>query len=149
VFSIKKAERHESRADGGNETKPDDGRPRLSIPVQEESRRAFLAMGDQATLQPPLPLQLFLPLQPISLVVQPPLPLQLLRPLQSCLSAAGATVETPESSFLQPVVAMVPASNPAMAAEMINVLAVLDIVFSFQFCRLIHPCTPPKRLAAR
>jgi hypothetical protein len=68
-------------------------------------------------------------------VLQPPLPLQLLRPLQSCLSTVGLVVETPDWSeeVLQPVLTKVPASNPAMAAEMTNVLAVLDIVFSFQF----------------
>jgi hypothetical protein len=85
-------------------------------------------------LQPPLPLQLFFPLQPISPVLQPPLPLQLFRPLQSCLSTVGLVTDAPESlEVLQPVVPKVPASKPAMAAVMTNVLAVLDIVFSFQF----------------
>jgi hypothetical protein len=97
----------------------------------------FLPVIGQATLQPPLPLQLFLPLQPISPVVQPPLPLQLFMPLQSCLSVAVLDEDTPDSSLeVQPVLTMVPASNPAMAAEMTNVLAVLDILFSFQFYRL-------------
>src|SRR5438309_9553254 len=41
---------------------------------------------DSLVLQPPLPLQLFLPLQPLSPVLQPPLPLQSFLPLQSCLS---------------------------------------------------------------
>ena len=36
-------------------------------------------------LQPPLPLQEFLPLQPLSPVLQPPTPLQSFLPLQSCL----------------------------------------------------------------
>jgi hypothetical protein len=36
--------------------------------------------------QPPLPLQEFLPLQPLSLVLQPPLPLQEFCPLQACFS---------------------------------------------------------------
>jgi len=94
----------------------------------------------QPTLQPPLPLQLFLPLQPMSPELQPPLPLQLFMPLQSCLSVALAEALAPESSeeLLQPVVAMVPAINPAMAAEMTIVLAVLDILYSFQLRRLIH-----------
>jgi hypothetical protein len=130
----------EKHADGSGGTKPDAGPAWLS---KRDSRRkpAALPFGDgQAALQPPLPLQLFLPLQPISPVVQPPLPLQLFMPLQSCFSTAPAEALAPELSveFLQPVEAMVPASNPAMAAEMTNVLAVLDIVFSFQFCRLIH-----------
>jgi hypothetical protein len=58
-------------------------------------------------------------------------------PLQSCLSVAVLDEDTPDSSLeVQPVLTMVPASNPAMAAEMTNVLAVLDILFSFQFYRL-------------
>src|ERR1700716_482886 len=36
--------------------------------------------------QPPLPLQEFLPLQPLSLDLQPPLPLQEFWPLQACFS---------------------------------------------------------------
>src|SRR5580698_10506708 len=99
---------------------------------------AGLPARDYATLQPPLPLQLFLPLQPISPVLQPPLPLQLLRPLQSCLSVLALAAAEPESLVLQPVLTMVPASNPAIAAEMTNVLAVLDIVCSFQFRRPVH-----------
>src|SRR5580698_5101176 len=101
---------------------------------------AGLPARDYATLQPPLPLQLFLPLQPMSPVLQPPLPLQLLRPLQSCLSTVGLLAVAPDWSLevLQPVPTMVPASNPAIAAEMTNVLAVLDIVFSFSFRRFIH-----------
>jgi hypothetical protein len=102
-------------------------------------------MQNQATLQPPLPLQLFFPLQPMSLVLQPPVPLQLLRPLQSCLSpAAGAEALAPASSLLQPVVAMVPASNPAMAAVMTNVLAVLDIVFPELFVSIDYFIHPPR-----
>jgi len=36
--------------------------------------------------QPPFPLQLFLPLQPLSLLLQPPCPLQSFLPLQECLA---------------------------------------------------------------
>src|ERR1700676_4741660 len=39
--------------------------------------------------QPPLPLQEFLPLQPLSDDLQPPLPLQEFWPLQACLSFAS------------------------------------------------------------
>ena len=46
--------------------------------------------GLQATLQPPLPLQLLWPLQPMSPVLQPPWPLQLFWPLQSCLADAAS-----------------------------------------------------------
>jgi hypothetical protein len=120
--------------------RPETGPPRAPKPVREESRRAFLPVRDQVTLQPPLPLQLFLPLQPMSPVLQPPWPLQLFMPLHSCLSVAVLEADVPAWSLevLQPVVPSVPASNPAMAAEMTIVLAVLDIVFSFHLCRLIH-----------
>jgi hypothetical protein len=40
--------------------------------------------------QPPLPLQEFLPLQPLSLDLQPPLPLHEFRPLQACFSVVSA-----------------------------------------------------------
>jgi hypothetical protein len=87
----------------------------------------------------------------MSPVLQPPVPLQLFKPLQSCLSVAVLEAAAPELSLEleQPVETMVPASSPAMAAEMTNVLAVLDIAFSFQFCRLIHESSPPKRNKAR
>jgi hypothetical protein len=87
-------------------------------------------------LQPPLPLQEFLPLQPMSPVWQPPWPLQLFRPLQSCLAEAVSEALDP-AELLQPVmVVIVPATNPAIAAEMINVRAVRVIstnVFAVQF----------------
>src|SRR5450755_4125513 len=41
-------------------------------------------------LQPPLPLQSFLPLQEFASVLQPPLPLQSFLPLQSCLAPAAS-----------------------------------------------------------
>ena len=41
---------------------------------------------EPSVAQPPLPLQLFLPLQPLSLLLQPPLPLQEFWPLQACFS---------------------------------------------------------------
>jgi hypothetical protein len=41
---------------------------------------------EPSVAQPPLPLQEFLPLQPLSLVLQPPLPLQEFCPLQACFS---------------------------------------------------------------
>ena len=68
----------------------------------------------------------------MSPVLQPPWPLQLLRPLQPCLAAEASedAAALPELSLevLQPDMAIVPATNPAMAAEMINVLAVRVIV---------------------
>src|SRR2546421_12922050 len=41
---------------------------------------------EPSVAQPPLPLQEFLPLQPLSPVLQPPLPLQEFSPLQACFS---------------------------------------------------------------
>src|SRR6185436_19686643 len=48
---------------------------------------SFLASAI-AVLQPPLPLQEFLPLQPLSLEPQPPWPLHAFLPLQSCLAVS-------------------------------------------------------------
>jgi hypothetical protein len=76
-------------------------------------------------LQPPLPLQEFLPLQPMSPVWQPPWLLQLFRPLQSCLAevlSEALAFDPPELE--QPVMVMVPATHPAIAAEITNVRAV-------------------------
>jgi hypothetical protein len=93
-----------------------------------EGRKRLLPR-DQADLQPPLPLQLFFPLQPMSPVWQPPCPLQLFSPLQSCLLEAESDALDTAPELEQPVtVIMVPATNPAIAAETINVLAVLVIV---------------------
>ena len=41
---------------------------------------------EPSVAQPPLPLQEFLPLQPLSLDLHPPLPLQEFWPLQACFS---------------------------------------------------------------
>src|ERR1700677_1814173 len=43
-------------------------------------------------LQPPLPLQEFWPLQPLSPALQPPVPLQEFWPLQSCFPASVGAV---------------------------------------------------------
>ena len=51
---------------------------------------------DQAAdLQPPLPLQVFLPLQPLSPVLQPPWPLQEFLPEQSCLLESESAANWP------------------------------------------------------
>jgi hypothetical protein len=80
-------------------------------------------------LQPPLPLQLFLPLQPMSPELHPPCPLQLFMPLQSCLLTAVVEALEPALELdLQLVVVSVPATNPDMAAEMSNALVVRVII---------------------
>ena len=68
--------------------------------------------------QPPLPLQLFLPLQPWSPVEQPPVPLQLFLPLQECL--AGGVLSWPAKS--------IPAVKPVTFAEpLVAALAATDV----------------------
>lgn len=91
-------------------------------------------------MQPPLPLQEFLPEQPLSPAWQPPLPLQLFWPLQSCLpvSPLGALVPG-ELVLVSCALATTPDSNPVMAAAMRSVRCVLFIIFVlwFQFSRQI------------
>ena len=94
-------------------------------------------------MQPPLPLQLFLPLQPLSPVLQPPWPLQAFMPLQSCLAVdeSEALVPALPLSELQPVViAIVPVINPAMAAERMSALVVFVIVSVLVVC-LVKKCS--------
>src|SRR3954470_25060875 len=85
----------------------------------------FLPCFEPSVAQPPLPLQVFLPLQPPSPVLQPPLPLQSFWPLQECLSpAAFSSASTPAllAEVLPEVVVVVvaaarePVSRPARAA---------------------------------
>jgi hypothetical protein len=66
----------------------------------------------------------------MSPVLQPPWPLQLFNPLQSCLDAEASdeAAALPELSLLQPVRDIVPATNPVMAAEIINAFAVRVIL---------------------
>jgi hypothetical protein len=89
------------------------------------------AFFDPSVEQPPLPLQEFLALQPLSPVLQPPLPLQEFWPLQACLSVCGslkldederpsarAMLVVPELLFVvvaEPT-AVAPVSRPDMAA---------------------------------
>src|SRR5579875_1506643 len=67
-------------------------------------------------LQPPLPLQLFLPLQPLSLLLQPPWPLQSFLPLQECLAclAWGAVVNDALPAFRMGVTPVVPVVDACM-----------------------------------
>src|ERR1700722_5586505 len=77
---------------------------------------------EPSVAQPPLPLQEFLPLHPLSLELQPPLPLQEFRPLQACFStlsaagwpAMGLMAELAE--FKVAARATVPPSRPVKAA---------------------------------
>src|SRR5579862_470036 len=61
------------------------------------------------TAQPPLPLQLFFPPQPLSPLLQPPCPLQAFMPLQACFSAADSEPAQPDRTTAPP-------ARPAAAA---------------------------------
>ncbi len=70
-------------------------------------------------LQPPLPLQEFLPLQPLSPDLQPPWPLHALCPLQVCWPLSAIfSMETPGAAFVLVLEAAraLPARIPEMAA---------------------------------
>jgi hypothetical protein len=96
---------------------PGSGTPALEIPPY---------FGDGAGLlpsvaQPPLPLQEFFPLQPLSPVLQPPLPLQEFWPWQECLSAfafpnCSETPGFPVETAAWVVAANEPLISPAIAA---------------------------------
>src|ERR1700688_274581 len=94
---------------------------------------------EPSVAQPPLPLQEFLPLQPLSLDLQPPLPLQEFWPLQACFSftflsdflsalSSWAVIAdlTPGNRLDALMLALVPASKPATAAPVMRNL--LDLV---------------------
>src|SRR2546423_971812 len=112
----------------------------VTLSLMPRVRRGYNFLSSPLVLQPPLPLQLFLPLQPLSPVLQPPWPLQSFLPLQSCLpfSASAAGFSSPALStvtFLLVLVAgtadtaaselaAVPARRPLMAAA-----AIISFVF--------------------
>jgi hypothetical protein len=89
---------------------------------------------NQTPLQPPLPLQLFCPLQLLLSLppLQPPWPLQLFLPLQSCLPVSLLGAFVPAGAFVlscAKVFTAKPVINPVTAAATSNVLCVLLIVF--------------------
>src|ERR1035438_8854001 len=69
-------------------TRPAFGRPRRSKETGQANITLLGWSSGLLVLQPPLPLQEFWPLQPLSPALQPPVPLQLFWPLQSCLPAS-------------------------------------------------------------
>ena len=82
--------------------------------------------------QPPLPLQEFLALQPLSLDLQPPLPLQEFWPLQACFSfhlfvRLGVVLSRGVREFEAEIVAAVPERRPAIAAPVVET----DLTLSF------------------
>ena len=91
------------------------------------SLRCYSGILLPSVAQPPLPLQEFLPLQPLSLDLHPPLPLQEFWPLQACFSffdfvvlfeasSCAALAEALPARFDALTVAAEPASKPAIAA---------------------------------
>ena len=110
---------------------------------------------DLLVAQPPFPLQLFLPLQPLSLLLQPPWPLQSFLPLQECLAVPVfwpcASTSTPaleetlalEEPSLCAVCAWsrtdVPPSKPATAAARARLCTVFFFMKStfLRFCRTL------------
>src|SRR4029077_19326904 len=101
---------------------------------------------EPSVAQPPLPLQEFSPLQPLSPALQPPLPLQEFWPLQACFSltflslflswpwswlCSWALKEVfSEGSRVEALTAApVPANNPANAAPASNAFVVFVIFF--------------------
>src|SRR5216683_6461499 len=65
-----------------------------SSPFRARPESSCYCFLEPSVAQPPFPLQEFLPLQPLSLVLQPPLPLQEFLPSQACFSFLSAAVET-------------------------------------------------------
>src|ERR1700735_2094320 len=100
---------------------------------------------EPSVAQPPLPLQEFLPLQPLSLELQPPLPLQEFRPLQACFSTLSSAAWPAMELMLEPAIeepvweavaarATVPPSKPVNAA--VSTRELLEIFMTiFSFCK--------------
>jgi len=68
-------------------------RPKSSLAAPNRASKECavqMASGilEPSVAQPPLPLQLFLPLQPLSPDLHPPWPLQSFLPLQECLAVS-------------------------------------------------------------
>ena len=118
--------------------------PRLSLSASYFFGSSFFGASAwlPSVAQPPLPLQEFLPLQPLSPLLHPPLPLHEFMPLQACLSAASLSlspilIETPGLALdwtACAVMANEPLIKPAIAAPAIIVfLVMLDLSSSCWF----------------
>jgi hypothetical protein len=100
--------------------------------------QATFGIGEPSVAQPPLPLQLFFCLQPLSLDLQPPWPLQSFWPLQECLGGLSALVRRSPAfaaltlAPLEPLVAAwaateVPPIRPESAAVRSNAFSLFFI----------------------
>jgi hypothetical protein len=89
-------------------------------PVGEINYYALKWSFEPSVAQPPLPLQSFLPLQPLALALQPPWPLQSFLPLQECLSPssiAAFAIETfPAAAFMTLALAVIPEWDAGVGA---------------------------------
>jgi hypothetical protein len=109
-----------------------------SLGPDVKERGAYWLSGilEPSVAQPPLPLQEFLPLQPLSLALHPPLPLHEFWPLQACFSLVCleaflvvlVVVVLVELSCAKRL-ALVPATIPARAA--LAIANFTDFVMSF------------------
>src|SRR5271167_763083 len=116
-------------------TREKQGPSRRTAPALAVGQYAYFGGLEPSVAQPPLPLQEFLPLQPLSPDLQPPLPFQEFCPLQACLSwkklAAIWPLLAAENELLEGAVcaiAPLPAMNPASAAPIISDFIDLVIV---------------------
>src|SRR5271167_3123132 len=98
-------------------------------PSQFWCSRNYAAGGlEPSVAQPPLPLQEFLPLQPLSPALHPPLPLHEFWPLQACFSLSKEVDIWPRFEPLEKALevegvcamAVLPAMKPANAAPIIS-----------------------------
>src|SRR5271167_581611 len=114
-------------------------------PSQFWCSRNYAAGGlEPSVAQPPLPLQEFLPLQPLSPALQPPLPLHEFWPLQACLSLSNDVALWPRFELLENdllvddedcAIAVLPAIRPARAAPIISDF--IDFVIAISPQRLV------------
>src|SRR5271165_3236706 len=98
-------------------------------PSRSKCDRGYWAGGlEPSVAQPPLPLQEFLPLQPLSPDLHPPLPLHEFWPLQACFSLSKEVDIWPRFEPLEKALevegvcalAVLPAMKPANAAPIIS-----------------------------
>src|SRR5271169_4598687 len=113
---------------------------------------------EPSVAQPPLPLQEFLPLQPLSLDPQPPLPLQELSPLQACFSTLSSAAWPAMGLMAEPAKdadvaarATVPPSKPVKAAvstrELFEIFMNVASSYSMRFAG--QPSEPGSLSSAR
>src|SRR5512140_502245 len=104
-----------------------------------KQRQAYFLSLEPSVAQPPLPLQEFLPLQPLSPAAQPPFPLHEFWPLQACFSTFLSSAFFPVavlSAGLSEAIAVVPARNPLRAAPITSARIDFVMIFTNSFLGL-------------